>query len=69
MSEVLYPYYERELLFIRQLAQEFAKQYPVAAGRLYLEPNRSADPHIERLIESFALLSGRIHHKLDDDFP
>src|SRR5438034_6164958 len=69
MSETLFPYYERELLFIRQLAQEFAKQYPAAAGRLLLEPNRSADPHVERLIESFALLAGRIHHKLDDEFP
>ena len=54
MSESLYPYYERELTFIRQLAQEFAKQYPAAAGRLLLETNRSTDPHIERLIESFA---------------
>src|SRR5271167_4900077 len=69
MSEELYPYYERELLFIRQFSQEFAKLYPAAAGRLLLEPNRSTDPHIERLIESFALLSGRIHHKLDDEFP
>jgi type VI secretion system protein ImpG len=69
MSEVLYRYYERELLFIRQLAQEFARQYPAAAARLRLEPNRSADPHVERLIEAFALLAGRIHHKLDDEFP
>src|SRR5439155_13195513 len=69
MSEALYPYYERELLFIRQLAQEFAKQYPAAAGRLLLEPTRSTDPHVERLIESFALLAGRLHHKLDDEFP
>ncbi len=69
MSETLFPYYERELYFIRQLAQEFARQYPAAAGRLLLEPNRSADPHVERLIESFALLAGRIHHKLDDEFP
>jgi type VI secretion system protein ImpG len=69
MSEALFPYYERELLFIRQLAQDFARQYPAAAGRLLLEPNRSTDPHVERLIESFALLAGRIHHKLDDEFP
>src|SRR5207302_8908668 len=69
MSESLYPYYERELLFSRQMAQEFAKQYPAAAGRLMLEVNRSTDPHIERLIEAFALLAGRIHHKLDDEFP
>src|SRR5947209_10309843 len=69
MSEALYPYYERELVFIRQLAQEFARQYPAAAGRLLLEPNRSVDPHVERLIEAFALLAGRVHHKLDDEFP
>src|SRR5437764_5767712 len=69
MSEALFPYYERELLFIRQLAQEFARQYPAAAARLLLEPNRSADPHVERLLESFALLAGRLHQKLDDDFP
>jgi type VI secretion system protein ImpG len=69
MSDTLYPYYERELHFIRQGAREFARQYPAAAGRLLLEPTRSVDPHVERLIESFALLAGRIHLKLDDEFP
>jgi type VI secretion system protein ImpG len=69
MSDTLFPYYERELIFIRQFAQDFAKQYPAAAARLRLEPAQSTDPHIERLIESFALLAGRIHHKLDDEFP
>jgi type VI secretion system protein ImpG len=69
MSDTLYPYYERELAFIRLMAQDFARQYPASAGRLLLEPNRSADPHVERLIESFALIAGRIHHKLDDEFP
>ena len=69
MAQDLYHYYERELTFIRQLAQEFARQYPAAAGRLLLEPNRSIDPHVERLIESFALLAGRVQHKLDDEFP
>src|SRR5437016_6168744 len=69
MTDTLFPYYERELIFIRQFAQDFAKQYPAAAGRLLLEPTQSTDPHIERLIEAFALLAGRIHHKLDDEFP
>jgi type VI secretion system protein ImpG len=69
MSEALFPYYERELVFIRQFAQDFAKQYPAAANRLLLEPTQSTDPHVERLIEAFALLAGRIHHKLDDEFP
>jgi type VI secretion system protein ImpG len=69
MNESLYRNYERELLFIRQLAQDFARQYPAAAGRLLLEPNRSVDPHVERLIEAFALVAARLHHKIDDDFP
>jgi type VI secretion system protein ImpG len=69
MSEDLRLYYTRELQFIRQLAREFAKQYPVQAGRMFLEDNLSLDPHVERLIESFALIAGRIQHKLDDEFP
>ncbi len=69
MHESLYPYYERELVFIRQFGQEFSRRYPAAAGRLMLDTDRVNDPHVERLIESFALLSGRFHHKLDDEFP
>src|SRR5262249_57777156 len=69
MSESLYPYYESELFFVRKLAQEFARKYPAAAARLQLEPDRSADPHVERLIEAFALLSARTRHKLHDEFP
>jgi type VI secretion system protein ImpG len=69
MSRSLYPYYEKELYFLRQAAQEFARQYPATAGRLLLEPNRSVDPHVERLLEGFALLAGRVQHKLDDEFP
>ena len=69
MSEALYPYYESELYFIRKLAQEFARKYPAAAARLQLEPDRSADPHVERLIEAFALLAARVRNKLHDEFP
>jgi type VI secretion system protein ImpG len=49
VSEALYPYYERELIFIRQLAREFGQRYPAEAGRLLLEPDRSGDPHVEGL--------------------
>ncbi len=69
MSDTLFPYYERELVFIRQFAQDFAKQYPAAAARLRLDTSVNTDPHVERLIEAFAFLAGRIHHKLDDEFP
>jgi len=69
MSESLYQFYEGELFFIRKLAQEFARAHPAAASRLQLEPNRSNDPHVERLIEAFALLTARIQQKLNDEFP
>ncbi|MBV9504961.1 MAG: type VI secretion system baseplate subunit TssF [Acidobacteriia bacterium] len=71
MKQDLLPYYENELSFIRHLAQEFAGSYGKVAGRLLIEPGtgKSEDPHIERLIEAFALIAGRIHHKIDDEFP
>ncbi|HJV50508.1 MAG TPA: type VI secretion system baseplate subunit TssF [Noviherbaspirillum sp.] len=67
--ESLLPYYERELTFLRRLSNDFARRYPKVAGRLLLSGETCEDPHIERLIESFAFLAGRIHKKLDDDFP
>src|SRR5438067_8814437 len=68
-GKLLWTYYDRELRYIRRLAREFAQQYPREAGRLGLEADRSTDPHVERLIEAFALLAARVQHKLDDDFP
>lgn len=69
MLESLLPYYERELGFLRELSGEFARRYPKVAGRLQLEGDQCEDPHAERLIQSFALLSARIHRKLDDEYP
>lgn len=65
----LLPYYERELTFLRRLSHDFAKRYPKVAGRLLLSGETCEDPHIERLVESFAFLTGRIHKKLDDELP
>src|SRR3970282_1212300 len=68
-DDPLLPYYERELTFLRQLGAELASKYPKVAGRLLLEADKSEDPHVERLIQAFAFLAARIHHKLDDEFP
>src|ERR1700680_2641421 len=69
MRDDLLVYYERELTYLRQMGAEFAERYPKVASRLLLEPNRCEDPHVERLIESVAMLSSRVHLRLDDDFP
>ncbi len=65
----LLPHYERELAFLRTRAADFGQRYPKIAGRLQLTGDVGDDPHVERLIEAFALLSSRIHKRLDDDFP
>ena len=65
----LLPYYERELTFLRRHAREFAAKYPKIASRLLISGDSCEDPHVERMIESFALLSARVHKKLEDDFP
>jgi type VI secretion system protein ImpG len=69
MDDKLLNYYEQELTYIREMGAEFAKKYPKIAGRLLLEPDKCEDPFTERLIEAFAFISGRIHKKIDDDFP
>ena len=69
MADELLPYYEKELAFIRQLGSEFAEEHPKIAGRLGINSDTIEDPHVSRLIESFAYLNARIQHKLDDDFP
>ena len=69
MRDDLLTYYERELAFLRRSGAEFAARYPKVAGRLQLEPTKCEDPHVERLLEGFALLAARVHLRIDDDFP
>lgn len=65
----LLPYYERELSVLRRHGREFGERFPKIAARLLMSGEVCEDPHVERLLQSFALLSARIHKKLDDDFP
>ncbi len=69
MRDELLGYYERELIFLRQMGADFAEKYPKVAGRLLLEPDKCEDPHVERMIEAFAFLTSRVHLKIDDEFP
>ncbi|HZW29684.1 MAG TPA: type VI secretion system baseplate subunit TssF [Isosphaeraceae bacterium] len=70
MPDELLDYYNRELRFIRELANSFARSHPKIAERLRLSADDAADdPHVERLIEAFAYLTARIRLKLDDDLP
>ncbi|MGQ0541492.1 MAG: type VI secretion system baseplate subunit TssF, partial [Blastocatellia bacterium] len=69
MRDELLGYYERELIFLRRMGADFARKYPKIATRLLLDEEKIEDPHVERMIEAFAFLTGRIGLKLDDELP
>ncbi|WP_387490346.1 type VI secretion system baseplate subunit TssF [Photorhabdus sp. RM96S] len=56
----------QELQYIRQLAQEAAKENPHLADFL---SEGAGDPDIERVMQGFALSASRIREKIEDEFP
>jgi type VI secretion system protein ImpG len=72
MDERLVNLYNTELRHLREMAGEFAREYPKIAGRLSLDRDAKElcpDPYVERLLEGFAWLAARVHLKLDAEFP
>ncbi|PRD41149.1 type VI secretion system baseplate subunit TssF [Phyllobacterium phragmitis] len=69
MAESFFHRYNEELSTIRRRAAGFAEAFPKIAGRLRMTGEVADDPHVERLIQSFAYSAARIRHKLDDEFP
>lgn len=59
-------YYQDELTYLRELGREFAMTYPDAAQFI---GEAGSDPDVERLLEGFAFLTGRVRQKLDDEVP
>ena len=66
-DERLLELYETELRYLRYAGADFARRFPKLAARLELSGQGSADPHIERLLESFAFLTARLHRRVEDD--
>ncbi len=62
-------YYNNELVFLRDMGDQFARAHPQVAALLAMEAGRCGDPHVERLMQAFALLTARIRKKLDDEYP
>jgi type VI secretion system protein ImpG len=59
-------YFQSEMLALRELGKEFTQKNPALAPFLGT-PGR--DPDVERVLEGFAFLSGRLRQKLDDEIP
>ncbi|WP_115719789.1 type VI secretion system baseplate subunit TssF [Gallaecimonas mangrovi] len=64
---VFHDYFEAELSQLRSQAADFGRDFPAAAKALALSKGRSADPQVELLLQSFAYLTGRLRHQLDQD--
>ncbi|MBY8948805.1 type VI secretion system baseplate subunit TssF [Pseudomonas sp. SH10-3B] len=60
------PYYQSELSALRQLGRRFSERNPALAPFL---GEAGQDPDVERLLEGFAFLTGRLRQKLDDELP
>ncbi|MCC5901605.1 MAG: type VI secretion system baseplate subunit TssF [Halomonas sp.] len=59
-------YYRDELNFLKIQGREFAEANP---GLSRFLSERSTDPDVERLLEGFAFLTGRMREKVEDEFP
>lgn len=59
-------YYQSELSALRQLGRRFSERNPALAPFL---AESGQDPDVERLLEGFAFLTGRLRQKLDDELP
>ncbi len=59
-------YYENELLALRKQGKQFSENNPALAPFL---SDKSADPDVERLIESFAFLTAKLQQRIDDNIP
>ncbi len=69
LTDEFLTYYNNELDFLREMGDQFAKANPQVAALLAMEAGRSGDPHVERLMQAFALLAARVRKKLDDQYP
>lgn len=62
-------YYEAEMRYLTQAAEDFAQAHPESAGHLRMSQSLERDPMVERLFEGFAFLNARLYQKIDDDMP
>ena len=59
-------YYRDELIYLRELGEEFGKAHNEIAWQL---TKQSSDPDVERLLEGVAFLTARVRRRLDDEIP
>lgn len=68
MDNNILNHYSEELRYLSQLFEEFATAHPGIARDLHIGTQHSEDPHVSRMVQSFALISGQIKQLLNDNF-
>ncbi|RMH96335.1 MAG: type VI secretion system baseplate subunit TssF [Calditrichaeota bacterium] len=62
-------YFQREYNYLQIAGEEFARKHRTLGAQLRLTERQRKDPFVERLLEAFAFLCGRVHERLDDEIP
>ncbi len=63
------PHYLKQLDSLRQDGADFAQKYPDVADGLDIAHRNVDDPQIDRLVESFAFLTAKLHQQYEAQFP
>lgn len=66
--EQMLDYYQQEMMYLHRAGARFSAQYPKIAENLNMSASGSSDPHVQRLLESFAFLTGRLQKELDNRY-
>ncbi|WP_269500941.1 type VI secretion system baseplate subunit TssF [Burkholderia sp. IMCC1007] len=69
MHDKLRGYYEQELARLEDQLAAFSKDYPRIAARLSFTGGQTGDPHVQRMMQAFALIAAEIRINLDDGAP
>lgn len=65
----LLSYFRQELQLLAQHGKYFSARFPAVARKLGMSKGNFDDPHTARLMEAFALLTGQLHQRLDEELP
>lgn len=69
LEDGLFAQYMDELAYLQNAGSAFARKYPRVAGSLELSGQGSTDPHVQRVIESFAFLTARLQRSYAAQVP
>ncbi|WP_158998528.1 type VI secretion system baseplate subunit TssF [Pigmentibacter ruber] len=59
-------YIENELMYLYEKIQNYSKLFPDIASKLRFSLNGSDDPHIQLMLESFAILTSKLQKQIDN---